>query len=196
MGKSSTFIVEDGALGPVSATRPLHVLANTPTSASTTGVVSLVSFARTADTNAYTAGDVIGINASGSPGSAIHTFSSVGPSASAIIITGADLTIGLTSVPAGMTSFRLHLYTSSPTAILDNAAFDLVSADIVKHIGYIDLATPVDYGSILFSAATNVNQQVILASASTSLYGELVTVGGYTPASGTTYQMRIRAIAV
>lgn len=156
----------------------------------------MVSFSRTADTNAYTAGDVIGINNAGSPGSAIHTFTSVGPAGGNIVITGADLTIGNTSVPAGMSNFRLHLYNTSPTAILDNAAFDLVSGDITYHVGFIDLATPVDYGSIIFTSSLNVNLQVKLATSVTSLYGELVTVGGYTPASGTTYQIRIRTLAV
>lgn len=156
----------------------------------------MVSFARTADTNAYTAGDVIGINASGSPGSAIHEFTSAGQAGGNIVITGVDLTIGLTAVTSGMSAFRLHLYNASPTAILDNAAFDLVSGDITKHVGYIDFATPVDYGSILYTSSLNVNLQVKLATSVSSLYGELVTVGAYTPASGTLYQIRIRTLAV
>lgn len=194
MSLASTQVSTLGSL--VSASNPFPVMSVPPTSTGTALVLSTVSFARTADTNAYTAGDVIGINASGSPGSAIHTFSSVAPSGGRVIVLGADLTINLTAVTSGMTSFRLHLYNSSPTAILDNAAFDLVSGDITKHVGFIDLGVVVDYGSMIFTQAYNVNMPVALAASSTSLYGELVTVGAYTPASGTTYQIRLRTLAV
>lgn len=181
---------------PVADANPLPVTAATPSESVTAGALSTVSFARTADTNAYTAGDVIGINAAGSPGSAIHTFASAGPAGGVVFITGADLAIDLTAVTSGMSSFRLHLYNASPTAILDNAAFDLATADIAKHIGFIDLGTVVDYGSQLFTSIMNVNLECKLATGVTSLYGELVTVGAYTPASGTTYQIRIRTLAV
>lgn len=180
----------------VSTSNPLPVVSSAPTSTATAGALSTVSFARTADTNAYTAGDVIGINAAGSPGSAIHTFTSAGPAGGVVFITGADLAIDLTSITSGMSSFRLHLYNASPTAILDNAAFDLVTADIAKHIGFIDLGAVVDYGSQLFTSAMNVNLECKLATGVTSLYGELVTVGAFTPASGTTFQIRIRTLAV
>jgi hypothetical protein len=181
---------------PVDSTNPLYVTPTVPSSTYTAGATSTLSFTRTADTTAYAAGDVIGINASGSAGSAIHTFTSVGPAGTPIVITGADLTIGLTAVPAGMSSFRLHLYTASPTAILDNAAFDLVTADRGSHLGFIDLGTLVDYGSTLYTSALNVNLQTKLADSVTSLFGELVTVGGYTPASGTAFQVRLRTIAL
>lgn len=180
----------------VSTTNPLPVTTTAPSATATAGSLSTVSFARTADTNIYAAGDVIGINAAGSPGSAIHTFANSGPAGGVVFITGADLAIDLTSITSGMSSFRLHLYNASPTAILDNAAFDLVTADIAKHIGFIDLGAVVDYGSQLFTSIMNVNLECKLATGVTSLYGELVTVGGYTPASGTTYQIRLRTLAV
>jgi len=180
----------------VSTSNPLPVVNSSPTATATAGAVSTVSFARTADVNAYTAGDVIGINAAGSPGSAIHTFTSAGPAGGVVFITGADLAIDLASITSGMSSFRLHLYNASPTAILDNAAFNLVSADIAKHIGFIDLGSVVDYGSQLFTSVMNINLECKLATSVNSLYGELVTVGAYTPASGTTYQIRLRTLAI
>jgi len=180
----------------VSTTNPLPVTNTTPTAAVTAGALSTVSFTRTADTNAYTAGDVIGINNAGSAGSAIHTFTLIGPAGGNIIITGWDLTIDATAIPSGMSSFRLHVYNASPTAIVDNAAFDLVTADQSKHVGALDAVTMVDYGSTLFGGITNINQQVKLATSVTSLYAELVTVGAWTPASGTAFQIRLRTIAV
>lgn len=192
MGKSSVTVQNSGLVVSTSNRFPVDVGA--PNSVSTAGTTSVVSFTRTADTNAYTAGDVIGINAAGSAGSAIHSFTAAGPSASSVFITGADLTIGLSSVTSGMSTFSLHLYGSSPTAILDNAAFDLTSSDVLKHLAVLDLPTPLDYGSSLYSAWIPVTTQILLVT--TTIYAELVTNGGYTPASGTAYQLRLRTLAV
>lgn len=154
----------------------------------------VLSFARTADTNAYAAGDVIGINAAGSPGSAIHTLTGAGPSGGSVIITGWDLTIDATAIPAGMTTFGLDLYDASPTAILDNAAFDLVTADQLKHIARLDDIAVVDVGSSLYAFADNLNKCIKLAAATTSLFAELRTNGAWTPASGTTFRIRLHAL--
>jgi hypothetical protein len=194
MGLAATNINYAGI--PVSATNRFPVESGVPTATATSGALTTVSFTRTADTNAYTAGDVIGINAAGSAGSAIHTFTLIGPAGGNIIITGWDLTIDATAIPAGMSTFRLHIYNASPTAIVDNAAFDLLTADQSKHVAVLDAITMVDYGSTLFGGITNINQQAKLATSVTSLYAELVTVGAFTPASGTAFQIRLRTIAV
>jgi hypothetical protein len=181
---------------PVSDTNPLPTVAAAPSATLTAGATSSVSFARTADTNAYAALDVIGINSSGSAGSAIHEFTSAGQSGGCVIITGWDITIDATAIPSGMTSFALHIYDASPTAILDNAAFDLVTADQSKHLVQLDTITPADVGSSLYGIASRVNEQVKLASGVTSLFAELVTNGAWTPASGTTFKLRLRTLAV
>jgi hypothetical protein len=147
-----------------------------------------LAFARTADTNQYTAGDVLGINAAGSPGSAIHALASAGPAGALMTLEKLQLDIENSSVPSGMANFRLHLYDASPTAILDNAAFDLTSTDKAKHLGWVDLPTPEDLGSMLKTFAVPM-LPVKLASGQTSLYFELETRGTYTPASGTTYRV-------
>jgi len=156
-----------------------------------------LAFTRVADTNAYAAGDVIGINAAGSPGSAIHTLLTAGPSAGEILIEAASLRIDLAAVPANMTSFRLHLFDAAPDAVLDNAAFDLASAgDRGKYLGFIDLGAPLDLGSTLLAQVDNVNKRVKLAAASTSLYGVLQTNGGYTPTSAESFKLQLRTRAV
>ena len=180
----------------VSDTNPFPVVTAAPSSTNTAGYNPSISFARTADTSAYNAGDVIGINNAGSPGSAIHSFTSFGPAGGNVIITGAYLRIDASSVPAGMTNFRLHLYDASPTAILDNAVWDLPSGDRTAYLGYIDLGTPVDVGSTLFVQFDQINKQLKLASAVTTIYGELVTNGGFTPASGTVFTIRLRVAAL
>ena len=150
------------------------------------GVVSSVSLTRPSNTTAYTAGDVIGIADAETPanaGSAIFEFTSVGNTGELIKIAASTFQVNLSAVPASMTSFKLHLYNASPTAILDNAAFDLVSGDRTKYLGSIDLGTPADLGSTLFSQNDAVNKLVKLVT--TSFYGVIETASGYTPASGT-----------
>ena len=95
-----------------------------------------------------------------------------------------------------MTTFRLHLYDASPTAIVDNAAFNLLTADQLKHLAVLDNATIVDYGNSLFGATTKVDYQLKLASSVTSLFGQLVTNAAFTPASATAFQIRLRTRAV
>jgi len=151
---------------------------------------SAVTVTRPSNTTAYTAGDVIGDTS----GSAIITLSNIGPSGGYVLLQSVRLFIGNTSVPAGMSGFRLHLYTASPTAIADNAAFDLVSGEVANYAGYIDLPTPQDLGSTLFTQADYCGTAVKLASASTSLFAELETRGAYTPASGTTYNLRVMTL--
>lgn len=194
MGQATVNLQNLGHL--VSVSNALPVVLSSPTSTATAGALSTVSFVRTADVIGYTANDVIGINAAGVAGSAIHTFTLAGPAGGAVLITGYDLTIDATAIPAGMTTFRLHIYDASPTAIVDNAAFNLVTADQSKHLGVLDNVTIVDYGNSLFGGITKVDNQVKLASSVTSLFGQLVTNASFTPASGTAFQIRLRTLAI
>lgn len=163
------------------------------------GYTSAVTFPRPSNITTYTAGDVIGIADAGTPanaGSAIHEFTSIGPAGGSILITAADLRIDVAAVPSGMTSFRLHLYDAPPTAILDNAAWDLPAGDRTAYLGYIDIGTIVDVGSTLYVQADQINKQFKLAAGSTSLYGQLVTNGGFTPGSATVKRLRLAGMAV
>jgi hypothetical protein len=144
---------------------------------------------RPANTTPYSAGDVVG---------GAITFTSAGPSAGYLLITSADLRIDVTAVPSGMTSFRLYLYdVTPPSAIADNAAFDLPSGDRANYLGFIDLGVPGDLGSTLYTQVTQPGLQVKLAAASTSLFGYLVTTGAYTPAANSeVYVPRLRGVGV
>jgi hypothetical protein len=156
------------------------------------GYASQATVTRPANADAYAAGDVVGATA------AAITFATVGPTAGHVVITGADLRIDVASVPAGMTSFRLHLYDATPpSALANNAAWDLPSGDRSNYLGYIDLGTPVDVGSTLFVQADGINKKVKLAAASTSLYGYLVSNGGFTPAGNSeVYAPRLQTLGV
>lgn len=150
---------------------------------------SIVSFNRPNNTTGYTALDVVG-----SGTGAIHTLSTIGPSGGFVLIQSMALLIANTSVPAGMGAFRVHLYNASPTAILDNAAFDLVSADRVAYMGFVDLPAPQDLGSTLYAQVDYPGRLIKLAAASTSLFAQIQTLGAYTPAALTTYELRMSTL--
>lgn len=150
------------------------------------------SLTRTADTNAYTANDVIGA-ATGS--TAALTFANMGPSGAVIMITCAQLEIDVSAAPSGMTSFRLHLYNvTPPSALGDNAAWDLPSGDRASYLGYIELGAPVDLGSTLYVESLGINKQIKLSG--TSLFGYLVTIGAYTPSSAAVKKITLHAVMV
>jgi hypothetical protein len=150
---------------------------------------SMVQFTRPNDASGYVAGDVIGAS-----GSAIHTLSGVGPSGGYILIQSVEFIIDSTSVPSGMGSFRTHFYTSTPSGITDNAAFNLVSGEAGSYVGYIDLPTPLDLGSTLYTQTDYPGRLIQLASGSTSLFCEIQTVNAYTPASGTSHMFRVKTL--
>jgi hypothetical protein len=130
---------------------------------------------RPANVTPYTAGDVLG---------GVITFPDIGPRSGAVLITAADLGAAITAIPVGMTSFRLHLYSETPpSALADNAVWDLTAADLPVYLGYIDLGTLVDAGTRCFVQVDSTNIKRVNLAASTSLFGYLVTVGAFTPAA-------------
>lgn len=149
-----------------------------------------VSITRPSNTTAYTAGDVVGDTG----GSAILTFTGAGPSGGFIILQSVSLVFSDSVVPSGMGAFRLHLYSATPTAIADNAAFDLVSGERANYMGYVDLPAPQDLGSSLYTQIDYPGRLVKLAAASTSLFAELETRGAYTPVSASTISVRINTM--
>jgi hypothetical protein len=149
-----------------------------------------VTITRPSNTTAYAAGDVVGDTG----GSAIITLSSIGPTAGHVIIQSVSLVFSDASVPSGMGGFRVHFYSASPTAIADNAAFDLVSGERANYLGYVDLPTPSDLGSTLYTQTDYTGRLVKLASASTSLFAEIETRAAYTPASASTVLLTVSTL--
>ena len=151
---------------------------------------STVSITRPSNTTAYTAGDVVGDTG----GSAILTLSNIGPSGGYVLIQSAALIFSDSSVPSGMGAFRVHLYNASPTAIADNAAFDLVSGDRSSYMGYIEFAAPLDLGSTIYTQLDYPGRLIKLAAGSSTLYAEIETRGAYTPVSASTVELRVSTL--
>ena len=143
------------------------------------------------NTTAYTALDVVGADPA-----AVLEFANIGPAGEHIEITASLLRIDINAVPSGMAGQRLHLFNAAPTAIADNAAFDLPSGDRAKYLGFIDLGTPIDLGATLAVQSKGQGHVVKLATGVTSLFGVLQTIDGYTPASQTVTTITLRSLTV
>jgi hypothetical protein len=119
----------------------------------------------------HTAGDVNG---------AAAEFALVAPSAGRIIITSASLEIDGGTAEA--TAWTLYLYNvTPPSALADDAAFDLPSGDRASFLGQISLGTAVDLGSTQWVEVHGINKQIKLAG--TSVFGYLVNATTLTPAA-------------
>ncbi len=171
---------DDGSASDVSATNPL------PINQVSAGYDVSASFTRSANTTAYPANSVVG---------GAKQFASVGPNGGSVVVTGVQLQIDRSDIPAGMTTYRLYLYSATPpSALADNAAFTFASGDRASFLGFIDIDAPAVIGSSLYVEMNNIAKQVKLASA--DLFAYLVTVGGYTPASATPYKITLHTVAL
>jgi len=133
--------------------------------------ISRPKVTRAANTTAYTAGDVVGgvINFKGFP----ENYD--------ILLTGVELRIDITSIPSGMTTFRLELYKNRPaSAYADNDAWDIPDGDRDDYIGWIDIGTIQDRGNTLVIQDDLLRKHVRTAD---GLFGYLITNGGFTPAA-------------
>ena len=152
---------------------------------------STASFTRQNNTTAYDAGDVVGALV------AALEFKNIGPSDGGdVLITKAEFRIDVSSVPAGMSTFTLQLYSvTPPSALADAATWDLPSGDRASYLGSINLGTPVDLGATLYTKVTGINEQYVIPAGG-ALYAYLVTVGAYTPTAQAVYTVKLKSIGV
>lgn len=186
----SAFSIEPGrGAGPADDyTQRVIIASDSPVSPA--GYTSSASKPRSSDTNAYTAGDVLSESASAGT---VWTFENLGPSGGRIMLTSVSIRWDAAALPSGANTFRVHLYDAAPTAINDNAAYDLPSGDRTKYLGYVDIPPPSDLGATLWGQDDTVRKQLKLASASTSLYAIVEQLGAYTPTSAAVYTITLRA---
>jgi hypothetical protein len=188
-GVTSLTAIRDRLPATLGQKTPATSLATIEASA---GYVASPTVTRPANVTAYTAGDVIG--------GAIE-FTNMGPAGAPLLITDLLVFYNVAALPSGMGALRLHLYSATPpSALADNAPFDLTAGDRAVYITYIDLPALQDFGSTLITRAVNGDQvprQVKLAAGQTSLWGYLQTIGGFTPAANSeTLRIDLDAIAL
>lgn len=144
---------------------------------------------RPANMTAYSAGQVIGDVS----GSAILRLGNIGPPGGFIQLQSVRLLVHTATAIAS--SFRLHFYNMQPTAIANGAAWDLVANDRAGYLDYIDLPTPTDLGSTLFSKVDWPGSMLKLAPGDGSLFCILQALAGFTPTENSTvYDVRVNAM--
>ena len=182
-GKLYTLVSTDKALHVVgiAGTASLGTVGIDQSAGNPSGTIT-----RPADTTAYAAGD--GISTSGG---ANVTFATGLTAGSKFAIYSASIRSDDAAVIGGATTYKLHLFNATPTVIADNSAHAVVTADAAKYLGYITLLVMEDAGDFITKRTDGINAVMSLASGATSIYGQLETVGGFTPASGTVYTIEL-----
>lgn len=142
------------------------------------GIVASASFTPAAA--AYSAADAIS-----TAKEFVFTFADSGlaiPEGALIRIVSSVIKIDQTGVISGETSYSLPLHSvTPPSALADNAAYTLLSADLAAYSGLLSLGTPVDLGTACYVKTQYADQQdFLLASGKTSMFGYLVTAGAFT----------------
>lgn len=141
---------------------------------------------RPANTTPYTAGDVLG---------GALDLGVLGPSGKPVMIETVELEADIAAVPAGQTTWNLHLYSvTPPSAVADNGAFDIPAGDRASYLTTLQLGALTDRISTLVGSF-DFARRVTLAG--THLFGYLETVGGFTPAANSeVYKVRMETRAV
>lgn len=142
-----------------------------------------------AGVGAHSALDVISTEAG-----EVLEFASLGVANDLICILGARMKYNGNAVPTSSTGYRLHLYNASPTAIADNAAFNVPADDLAKYIGYIPLSVLSDLGDNCASVDNNINFTAKLVG--TGLFGILQCVAGETPAASCVFTITLNSVAL
>lgn len=148
--------------------------------------LSAVEITRPADTTAYAAKDAIS-NSTSAP--TILTFTGCARTAGqGGYVTKARLQ---TDQAANVSAYRLHLYNATLSAVNDNAAQTVLYANRASYLGYIDFPAASTDGS---DTANSLSTQAVfpyVTSGSTSLFGMLETITGFTPASGQKFYVQL-----
>jgi hypothetical protein len=154
-----------------------------PTSVGLTGTLppgltyeSTATITRAADTTIYTASapnfDVYG---------SLFELENIGVAGEGIFLSYFEISLNLSGVPQGMTSFAVHLYPTAPTTIADNSIWTIGSDPVLDPIGFNVSMSLAKGGGKVVGVVRDLNQLFILTSS--SLWGYLVTNGAVTPAA-------------
>jgi hypothetical protein len=150
---------------------------------------SIATFARPADTNGYTANDVVSDSTSAPT---VLSFPSVvrTPGGSGYITYSQLMTqaVSFTAIT------KLHLFSIAPTAINDNAPYATLWANRASRIGVIDMPAATAVGSSGdASVSQNDSARLFFATeaGTTSIFGVLSTAA-FTPASAQPFHLVLR----
>lgn len=137
------------------------------------GIAASASFTPAAA--AYGAGDVIS-----TAKEFVFTFADGKPipAGSLIRVQSVVMRVDIAALQASEAAYELQCYgVTPPSALADNAAWTLASADLAAYLGAVAIPAPVDLGAALFIKSA-VDLQFKLSAA--SLFASLRTVPGFT----------------
>lgn len=152
--------------------------------------VTSANFTRPANTTAYASADLVANNTT--PGSVTPmSFTAGRSSPGRAWITAARLKKSATSITNA--SFRLHLFTSSPTVTNgDNGVFTLNEQ---SHIGTIDLTCLFSFANAALAyGAANYGPIAVDLSSGQTIYGLLEARAAYTPASSEVFTVDLTVV--
>jgi hypothetical protein len=150
---------------------------------------STTTITRAANTTTYTASapnfDVYG---------SLFQLQNIGEAGKGIFLSYFEISLDLSSVPTGMTSFAVHLYPTAPTNIADNSIWTIGSDPVLDPVGFNVPMSLAKGGNRVVGVVRDLNQLFVLNS--TSLWGYLVTNTAFTPAANSeTGTIRARSFA-
>lgn len=150
---------------------------------------STATITRAANTTAYTASDpnfdVYG---------GLFELQNIGQAGKGIFLSFFEISLNLSAVPSGMTSFTVYLYRTAPTNIADNSIWTIGSDPPLDSLGFNVSMSRAKGGGKVVGNIKDLNQLFVLSS--TSLWGYIVTNGAFTPAANSeTGTIRARSFA-
>lgn len=141
---------------------------------------SNVTITRPANATLYTALDVHG---------GVLKFVGVGNPDELVEVTSIDFRYDQAAAIAG--TWTLHLYNvTPPSALADNAVFDVPAGDRAGYLGSFTLTALADLGSTLFMS-TVFSNRLVKADKYGDLYGYLTMTTGFTPGSAAVSLLRV-----
>ena len=153
--------------------------------------VASVELTRPADTTAYIAKDAIS-NSTTAP--VVLTFDNLARiQGGALYIVKARL---ITDQSTNTARYRLHLYSTAPTPINDNAPYAVLYSNRALRHGYVDFSALATEGTGSTAAMTlnaDVRLALTAADGSRAIYGMLEVLDGFTPTSGQKFFIELTA---
>ena len=152
-------------------------------------LVAATALTRPANTDAYTAKDVVGPAVT-----ANLTFTNV-----AREVGGSGKIVKaclFTDQSANVARYRLHLYHTAPVAIADNAPMAILWVKRASRVGYIDFAAAVTEGTgsdMAYSLNAAPGLPFVCVADSRNLLGVLEALDAFTPASSQGYYIELTA---
>ena len=148
--------------------------------------VSKVSVTRPDNTTPYSSLDVLGTD----PATVLEFPNIAPPGGGPIILVYSSLMVSLGTSGIGQT--RLHLYSTAPGAIADNAVCNLPSGDRDKYLGYVTLGTPLDLGDTMFVEDDYLRKPVVATGS--SLFAIAQTLSAFTPSAQAVKTWHLRSV--